>query len=240
MKFLKKGLIKTGGRNNRGKITSYHKGGGHKRLYRFIDFKFKFEQGLVISIEYDPNRSCKIALIKDIKTDKFFYIIAPLGLQKGNLISSDKIKNFKPGDFSFIQKMPIGSKIFNLELFPGQGSKLVKSAGTFAKIIQKQKKYSKILLPSKEQRLILNSCKAVFGEVSTSFSKNINKKAGRSRWLNKRPIVRGVAMNPIDHPHGGGEGKTSGGRCSVTPWGKLTKGKKTTLKLNKLITKRRC
>lgn len=242
LKSIKKKLIKgfsnTGGRNNQGKITSFHKGKGHKQLYRKISFKKNNEKGIVQSIEYDPNRTAYIALIK-LEDNKYKYILASENLKAGDKLNY-KFNLKQTGNTLKLKKMLIGTQIHNLELQPNQGSKLLRSAGTYGQIIQIQKKYVKVRLASNEQRLILKNCLATIGKVSNSNFKNIKlKKAGNSRWLGRKPIVRGVAMNPIDHPHGGGEGKTSGGRCSVTPWSKLTKGKKTVLKPNNLIIKRR-
>lgn len=254
-KLLKKGFSKTGGRNNQGKITNFHKGGGHKQQYRKIDFKQNNYEGKVISIEYDPIRSANIALIYDLTNKIYKYILAPDSLEIGTILNfniKSILKNktdenqlqmnkvYKiPGNRLMLKDIPIGSKIYNIELLPNKGGQLVRSAGTTASILQIQSKYAKIKLPSNEERLILNTCLASIGQVSNKFHNKVNiKKAGRNRWLNKRPTVRGVAMNPVDHPHGGGEGKTSGGRHPVTPWGKLTKGKKTVLKKNKLILKK--
>jgi large subunit ribosomal protein L2 len=237
-KKLTIGLSKTGGRNNLGRITSFHKGGGHKQKYRIIDFKRKEQKGLVIGVEYDPNRSSFIALIKNDITNDHFYILSPKDLKKGDVVESNKENLInKVGNGSLIRNIPVGTLIHNISLKSNKGGQLIRSAGTFAQLIQKDidSNKAKIKLSSGEIKLISLDCHASVGIVSNLNHKNKNLgKAGRSRWLNKRPTVRGVAMNPVDHPHGGGEGKTSGGRPSVTPWGFLTKGKKTrSVKKNK-------
>jgi len=233
-KNLNKGLVKQAGRNNQGKITVYHQGGGHKRLYRFIEFKRKYKSYIVTSIEYDPNRSAYIAYLSDINNKTNIYIIAPDGLNILDQIIGSKINisNMFIGDMFPISVIPTGTIIHNIELYPGKGAQLARSAGNYAQVLESfNSKYIRIKLSSGEQRLISKKCNAIIGRVSNVKHKLTNlKKAGRSRWLNKRPTVRGVAMNPIDHPHGGGEGKSSGGRPSVTPWGKPTKGKPTRLK----------
>ena len=233
-KKLKKGFSQTGGRNNTGQITHFKHGNGHKQLYRNISFKKNNEKGIIESIEYDPNRTAFIALVK-LENNDYKYILAPHGLQIGSIIN-ENINSKQIGNTLQLKNIPIGTQIHNIELKPNQGGKLLRAAGTYGQVIQLQNKYMKIRLASNEERLILNTCFATIGKVSNLKLKNIKlKKAGNNRWLGKRPTVRGVAMNPVDHPHGGGEGKTSGGRCSVSPWGKLTKGKKTVLKPNKLI-----
>ena len=225
-KGLTSGLSKTGGRNNLGRITSFHKGGGHKKKYRVIDFKRIVKAGEVQSIEYDPNRSAFIALNKT-SDGTYFYTLAPKDLKKKDLIESSE-SNFKIGNSSLIKNIPIGTLIHNVSLKEGKKGQLSRAAGTFSQLIQKGEKKAKIKLSSGEIKLVSLNCHATIGIVSNLDHKNKNLgKAGRSRWLNIRPTVRGVAMNPVDHPHGGGEGKTSGGRPSVTPWGFLTKGKKT-------------
>jgi len=236
-KKIKKGFSKTGGRNNQGKITHHHHGGGHKKKYIKVYCKNNIEGGIVKAIKYDPNRTAPIALIQQ-KNHQYYYVLAPSNLKIGDTINPLNIK--QTGTSHKLQNLNIGTYIYNIELKPNQGGKLIKSAGTYGQIIQKQKKYSKIKLPSGEQRLILNTCFANIGKVANNIFKNIKlKKAGNKRWLGKRPKVRGVAMNPVDHPHGGGEGKTSGGRHPVSPWGKLTKGKKTVKKKNKYIILKR-
>jgi len=223
-KKLIKGFKRLNGRNNSGKITVQHKGGGHKRLYRYISFnREKNIEGFVLKILYDPNRSANIAYITGKKNT---FIIAPDGINIGQYIeSSDKAK-LNIGNALPLNRLPIGSLIHNISLEPKKKGKLIRSAGTFAQLIQiVDNKYAKIRLSSGELKLILLTCFATLGIVSNSNYKIIKRgKAGRSRWLNKRPIVRGVAKNPVDHPHGGGEGKTSGGRPSVTPKGFITKG----------------
>lgn len=245
-KHLLKTLSQKGGRNNQGRITVRHRGGGHKRKYRLIDFIRPLETNIVLSIEYDPNRSAHIALLSNKEKKKQGYILAPNGLRVlDEIISSTERKSFiNIGDTYSIKNLPLGTLIHNIELYPGQGAQLARSAGTYGKILQPVgKNYVNILLSSGEQRLISINCKATVGSISNSLHKTKNlRKAGRSRWLNKRPSVRGVAMNPIDHPHGGGEGKSSGGRPSVTPWGIPTKGKPTRSrrkKTNKFIIKKR-
>ena len=242
-KTLTEGLNKTGGRNNTGRVTSWHRGGGHKRKYRIIDFKrVKHDvPANVERIEYDPNRSSFIALIKyqdGIKS----YIIAPQKIKAGDSIISGNKVDIKPGNAMPISSIPLGTLIHNVELKPGKGGQIARAAGTYVQLIGRDQNYSILRLTSGEVRLVLSSCMATIGSVSNSDNKNINDgKAGRSRWLGKRPHVRGVAMNPIDHPHGGGEGRTSGGRHPVTPWGKPTKGKRTrsNKKTDRLIVRRR-
>jgi len=219
------------GRNNKGQISSYHKGGGHKKMYRIIDFKRSLRDifGYVERIEYDPNRSSYIALII-YRNGSLQYIIAPKGLKAGDEIitSNSNEIDIKIGNSLPIKNVPIGTLIHNIELLPNKGGQLARSAGTYAKLIKKENNIALIRLSSGKMIEISNSCLCTIGEVSNDNVKNkVIGKAGRSRWLGIRPTVRGVAMNPIDHPHGGGEGKTSGGRCSVTPWGKPTKGFKT-------------
>lgn len=243
-KSLLKPLKKTGGRNNTGRITTRRIGGGHKRMYRIIDFKRdKINmEGKVTSIEYDPNRSARIALIK-YSDDELRYIIAPDNLKVGSTVISSDEADIQPGNTLTIGKIPLGAYIHNVELKPGKGGQLARSAGSSCIIVSKDDKYTQIKLPSGEVRMILNDCKATLGIVSNLEHENISLgKAGRSRWLGIRPHVRGVAMNPIDHPMGGGEGKTSGGGHPVSPWGMPTKGYKTRKKKNlsnKYIVKRR-
>lgn len=235
IKINNRGKLNSGGRNHSGKITHFRKGGGHKKLYRKIDFYRTNLNGIVVSIEYDPNRTANIALIFDPTQNNFTYIICPLGLKKGDFIKSGNSEN-KIGHSDFLSKLPLGSFIHNVSTLPGNKSQIARAAGTYAQLIEKTEKYAKVKLKSGEQRFIPLQAKATLGIVSNKAKNLINLgKAGRSRWLNKRPTVRGVAMNPVDHPHGGGEGKTSGGRPSVTPWGKPAKGRKTTKSTNKLI-----
>lgn len=236
-----KGLTKTGGRNNTGRITAFQKGGGHKRRYRFIDFKrTSNSNGRVVHLEYDPNRTANIARIFNLQTQEHFYIIAPKNLKIGDTINSGPNAEIKTGNALPLRYIPIGTLIHNISTEPKGIGKYARSAGSFGQLIQKTKKYARVQLKSTEQHLIPLDCYATVGIVSNEEHKTISLgKAGRSRWLNKRSNVRGVAMNPIDHPHGGGEGKTSGGRPSVTPWGKPTKGKPTSRSTNKLIIESR-
>lgn len=232
IKKLIKRYKEYGGRNNSGKITVYNRGGGHKQLYRLVNFKRNEKEGIVLGFEYDPNRCTFLAKLFNKNTNNYYYILAPSGLKiLDKVISSTKSNNiiYKPGNSYCIKNIPIGSLIHNIELMPKRGGQLIRSAGTFAKILYSNKKnFITVRLASGEHRLILLNCKATIGSISNENWRYTNfKKAGRSRWLNKRPKVRGVAMNPVDHPHGGGEGKTSGGRPSVTPWGLITKGQKT-------------
>lgn len=235
-KKLIKGFKRSNGRNNSGKITVQHKGGGHKRLYRLITFnREKNIEGIISKILYDPNRSANIALVKNNKNINF--IIAPEGLKTGQYIKSSEKAELLIGNALPLKKIPIGSLIHNISLYPQMKGKLIRSAGTYAQLIQKiDEKYAKVRLSSGELKEILLKCYATLGIVSNANYKIIKKgKAGRNRWLNKRPIVRGVAKNPVDHPHGGGEGKTSGGRPSVTPKGFITKGLPTRNKKKKKL-----
>ena len=229
-KSLIEKLVRKAGRNNYGNITVRRRGGGHKRLYRIIDFKRnKFGiPGTVSSIEYDPNRSSRIALIVYADGEKR-YIIAPLGLGKGDVIMSGPEADIKVGNALPIENIPVGSLIHNIELKPCKGGQIVRSAGTQAQLMAKEGKYANIKLPSGEVRLIHMKCMATIGQVGNPERENINiGKAGRNRWLGKRPKVRGVVMNPVDHPHGGGEGRSpQGNPHPVTPWGMPTKGYKT-------------
>ena len=220
---------KSGGRNSFGRLTSRHIGGGHKQKYRIIDFRREKTSipAKVASIEYDPNRSARIALLHYVDGEKR-YILAPLDLKVGDIVISGPEADIKPGNALPLRAIPLGTIIHNIELKIGKGAQLARSAGTFAQLMSKEGKYSQIKLPSGEVRLILQDCYATIGQVGNIDHENVNiGKAGRSRWLGKRPKVRGVAMNPVDHPHGGGEGRTSGGRHPVTPWGIPTKGYKT-------------
>ncbi len=228
-KTLTVGLSKSGGRNNKGRVTARRRGGGHKRLYRMIDFKRNhFEiPAKVERIEYDPNRSAFIALLL-YNDGKKSYILAPQRLAVGDTVVSSAKADIKPGNALPLADIPIGTIIHNVELKPGKGGQIARSAGTYVQLVGRDQSYSILRLNSGEQRMTRSECMATIGAVSNPDNKNIKlAKAGRSRWLGRRPSVRGVAMNPIDHPHGGGEGKTSGGRHPVTPWGKPTKGKKT-------------
>ena len=243
MKSLTSGLSKKGGRNNTGRITMRRKGGGHKNKYRIIDFKRSKVDiyATVERIEYDPNRSSHIALIK-YEDGIYSYILAPKDLRKGDKIISGEKKEIRVGNCMPMSGIPVGIDIHNIELKAGSGAQLARSAGSSTQIVGKSEGYVAIKLPSGEQRKIREECKATIGILS-NFDKKHQKlgKAGRNRWLGIRPSVRGVAMNPIDHPHGGGEGKTSGGRHPVTPWGKSTKGKKTrnNKRTDKFIIKRK-
>ena len=229
-KSLTAPLKKSGGRNNNGRITAYQRGGGHKRKYRIIDFKRdKFDiPAKVAAIEYDPNRSAPIALLYYADGEKR-YILAPLGLKLGDeVISSQKEIDIKPGNAMPISNIPLGSFIYNIEMKPGKGGQLVRSAGASAQLMAREGAYANLKMPSGEIRMIPVACLATIGQVGNVDHENITiGKAGKSRWLGKRPNVRGVAMNPVDHPMGGGEGKSSGGRHPCTPWGKPTKGYRT-------------
>lgn len=222
-------LKKTGGRNNLGRVTSRHRGGGHKRAYRIIDFK-RNKLGIparVSSIEYDPNRSARIALLVYADGEKR-YILAPVGLNKNDNIVSSDTAEIRVGNNLPLRNIPLGSTIHNIEMRIGKGGQIARSAGSSAQLVAKEGRYAQIKLPSGEVRLILLDCRATLGQVSNADHENITiGKAGKMRWLGRRPKVRGVAMNPVDHPMGGGEGKTSGGRHPCSPWGQLAKGKKT-------------
>ena len=243
VKKLTEGVSKSGGRNNNGRITSRHRGGGHKRLYRVIDFKrTKFDVSAVVErIEYDPNRSAFIALLKYDDGEQA-YIIAPQRLQEGDQVIAANRADIKPGNAMPMENMPVGTIIHNVEMKPGRGGQMARAAGTYVQLIGKDSGYAQLRLTSGELRMVPAKCMATVGAVSNSDNKNQNmSKAGRSRWLGKRPKVRGVAMNPVDHPHGGGEGRTSGGRHPVSPWGKPTKGARTRRKKKSddLIMRRR-
>ena len=228
-KTLTVGISKSGGRNNKGRVTARRRGGGHKRLYRMIDFKRNHFDipAKVERIEYDPNRSAFIALLL-YDDGKKSYILAPQRMAIGDTVISSTNADIKPGNALPLANIPVGTIIHNVELKPGKGGQIARSAGTYVQLVGRDQAYSILRLNSGEQRMTRSECMATIGAVSNPDNKNIKlAKAGRSRWLGKRPSVRGVAMNPIDHPHGGGEGKTSGGRHPVTPWGKPTKGKKT-------------
>ncbi len=228
-KSLLRPLKKSGGRNANGRITSRHRGGGHKRHYRLIDFR-RDKDGIpakVASIEYDPNRSARIALLHYADGEKR-YILSPLGISVGDNIETGPDADIKPGNALPISKIPLGTFIHNVELQIGKGGQIVRSAGTYAQLMAKEKNYALIKLPSSEVRKVLLRCKATIGRIGNTDHEKVSVgKAGRSRWLGKRPSVRGVAMNPVDHPMGGGEGRSSGGRHPCTPWGKPTKGFRT-------------
>ena len=229
VKGLTEGLTKSGGRNNYGRITSRFIGGGHKRTYRIIDFKRrKFDVvGTVERLEYDPNRTAFIALIK-YDDGELAYILAPQRIAAGDKVIAGESVDVKPGNAMPLSSMPVGTIVHNVELKPGKGGQVARSAGAYVQLVGRDQGYAILRLNSGEQRVVHGSCMATVGAVSNSDHANINDgKAGRSRWRGKLPHNRGVSMNPVDHPHGGGEGRTSGGRHPVTPWGKPTKGKRT-------------
>ncbi|MDE2459453.1 MAG: 50S ribosomal protein L2 [Rhodospirillales bacterium] len=229
VKGLTEGQHSTGGRNNHGRITSRFRGGGHKQSYRIVDFKRrKFDVTATVErLEYDPNRTAFIALIK-YEDGELAYILAPQRLKVGDTVVSGARVDIKPGNAMPLSAMPVGTIIHNIELKVGAGAKLVRSAGTFAQLVGKDQGYAQIKLGSGELRIVRAECMATVGAVSNADHSNQQiGKAGRSRWLGRKPHNRGVVMNPVDHPHGGGEGRTSGGRHPVTPWGKPTKGYKT-------------
>ena len=222
-------LKKSGGRNNTGEVTMWWRGGGHKRLYRIIDFKRdkKGIPGKVSTIEYDPNRSARIALVTYADGEKR-YILQPLGLKVGDTIVAGEGADILPGNALPLQNIPLGTMVHNVELKPGRGGQMARSAGAAVQVVAKEGDYVSVKMPSGEIRKVFRECMATVGQVGNLDHENVSiGKAGRSRWLGKRPHVRGVAMNPVDHPLGGGEGKTSGGRHPVTPWGVPTKGYKT-------------
>jgi len=237
-------LSKKGGRNNKGRMTTRHQGGGHKRRYRIIDFKRDKVgvPGRVERLEYDPNRTAFIALIVYADGEKR-YILAPQKLKAGDTVISGEDVEVKPGNAMPLKGMPLGSLVHNIELKPEKGAQMARSAGAYAQLMGKEGKYALLKLPSGEMRMVLLTCMATVGMVSNPDHGNTKiGKAGRGRWLGRRPSVRGVVMNPVDHPHGGGEGRTSGGRHPVTPWGVPTKGKKTRTRnksSNRLIVRRR-
>ena len=243
-KKLTEGLTKSGGRNNNGRITARHIGGGHKRRYRLIDWKrTKFDmEATVERLEYDPNRTAFIALIQYEDGEKA-YIIAPQRLKVGDKVIAGEKTDVKPGNAMRLKNMPVGTIIHNIEMKPGKGAQMVRSAGTYAQLVGRDQGYAQIKLTSGELRVVRAECMASVGAVSNPDHMNTNDgKAGRSRWKGRRPHVRGVVMNPVDHPHGGGEGKTSGGRHPVSPWGQPTKGYKTRTKgkaSDKYIIRRR-
>jgi len=242
-KTLITGLQKTGGRNNTGRITTRHKGGGHKRLYRIVDFKRqKLDmEATVERIEYDPNRTAFIALVTYTDGEKS-YILAPQRLAPGDKVISSARADIKPGNTMQLKNMPVGTIIHNIEMKPGKGGQMCRSAGTYGQLAGRDQGKAQIKLSSGELRTVNELCVATVGAVSNPDKKNTNDgKAGRSRWRGKRPTVRGVAMNPVDHPHGGGEGRTSGGGHPVSPWGMPTKGYKTrkNKRTDKAILRRR-
>ena len=229
LKQLTEGLSKKGGRNNTGRITARRRGGGHKRLYRKIDFRRNKTDipATVERVEYDPNRSAFIALLK-YEDGEHGYILAPQRLSVGDTVISGDKADIKPGNAMSLSSIPIGTIIHNVELKADGGGKLARAGGTYVQLVGRDQGYALLKLTSGEVRMVRAECRATIGAVSNADKSNIKLgKAGRNRWMGKRPSVRGVAMNPIDHPHGGGEGRTSGGRHPVTPWGKPTKGKRT-------------
>jgi large subunit ribosomal protein L2 len=242
-KSLLKNLKKSGGRNANGRITSRHRGGGHKRHYRIIDFK-RDKIGIpakVAAIEYDPNRSARIALLYYTDGEKR-YILAPLNLNVGDQVMAGPEADIKPGNTLPLSNIPLGTHIHNIELRLGKGGQIVRSAGTYAQLMAKEDRYALLKLPSGEVRMVLLKCNATVGQIGNVNHENINLgKAGRKRWMGKRPSVRGVAMNPVDHPMGGGEGRSSGGRHPCTPWGMPTKGYRTrkNKRTDKYIVKKR-
>jgi len=243
VKALTEGLTKSGGRNNAGRVTAFRHGGGHKRTYRKIDFKRRKWniEATVERLEYDPNRTAFIALIK-YKDGELAYIIAPQRLKAGDVvIAGDKV-DVKPGNAMPLKAIPVGTIVHNVELKPLKGAQMARSAGTYAQVVGRDTGYAQLRMASGEVRLVPDVCMATIGAVSNPDNMNeVWGKAGRTKWLGRKPSVRGVAMNPVDHPHGGGEGKTSGGRHPVTPWGKKTRGPKTrkTKPSDRLIIRRR-
>jgi large subunit ribosomal protein L2 len=220
---------KSGGRNNTGRITTRHRGGGHKRLYRIIDFKRdkKGIPGKVSTVEYDPNRSARIALVTYADGEKR-YILQPMGVKVGDTIIAGDDVDILPGNCLPLKKIPLGTQIHNVELRPGKGGQIARSAGSAVQLVAREGDYASVRMPSGEIRKINVECVATVGQIGNLDHENVSiGKAGRNRWLGKKPHVRGVAMNPVDHPLGGGEGKTSGGRHPVSPWGQPTKGFKT-------------
>lgn len=235
---------KKAGRNNHGRITMRRRGGGHKRLYRIVDFRRNKDgvPGKISGLEYDPNRSARIALVVYADGDKR-YILAPISLEVGMTVNSGPDAEFQVGNCLPLERIPLGTLVHNVELTPGKGGKMARSAGNSCQLLGKEGPHVSLRLPSGEMRRVARECRATIGEVGNEDHSNISLgKAGRSRWLGRRPKVRGVVMNPVDHPHGGGEGRTSGGRHPVTPWGVPTKGYKTRKKnhrTDKYIIRRR-
>ncbi len=243
VKALSEGLTKSGGRNNAGRITARRRGGGHKRLYRMVDFKRrKFDvPAKVVRLEYDPNRTAFIALI-EYDDGEVSYILAPQRLEAGDTVVSGEKADIKPGNAMPLASIPVGTIVHNVEMKPGKGGQIARSAGTYVQLVGRDAGHALLRLGSGEVRMVRAECMATIGAVSNPDQGNSKLgKAGRKRWLGKRPSVRGVAMNPVDHPHGGGEGRTSGGRHPVTPWGRPTKGAKTrhNKKTDRLIVRRR-
>ena len=244
VKKLTKGLNKKGGRNNYGRITARRRGGGHKRSYRIVDFKRRDKFGVpakVVRLEYDPNRTAFIALL-EYEDGEQSYILAPQRLAPGDTVIADERADIKPGNAMPLSSIPVGTIVHNVELKAGRGGQIARAAGTYVQIVGRDAGYALMRLSSGEVRMVRAECMATIGAVSNPDQANVKLgKAGRKRWLGKRPSVRGVAMNPIDHPHGGGEGRSSGGRHPVTPWGKPTKGARTrkAKKSDDLIVRRR-
>jgi len=234
-------IKKTGGRNSYGRITAWHRGGGHKRLYRLIDFRRDKKEipAKVASIEYDPNRSARIALLHYADGEKR-YILAPSELRVGEQVIASPSADIKAGNALPLRNIPTGTLIHNIELRVGKGGQMIRSAGGYGQLMAKEGKYAQIKLPSGEVRMVLQECYATIGQVSNLEHENISQgKAGRKRWTGRKPVVRGVAMNPIDHPLGGGEGKSSGGRHPCTPWGVPEKRTRKNKRTDKYILKRR-
>jgi len=229
VKALTEGLSKSGGRNNTGRISLWHRGGGHKRTYRVVDFK-RGKRGVpatVERLEYDPNRTAFIALLK-YEDGELSYILAPQRLAPGDTVIADEKADVKPGNAMPLANMPIGTIVHNVEMKQGKGGQIARAAGAYVQLVGRDAGYAILRLNSGETRMVPSECMATVGAVSNPDNSNVSfAKAGRMRWKGRKPVVRGVAMNPIDHPHGGGEGRTSGGRHPVTPWGKSTKGKRT-------------
>ncbi len=243
VKALTEGLASKGGRNNGGRITARRRGGRHKRLYRKIDFKRqKFDvPAEIVRLEYDPNRSAFIALLR-YEDGEESYIVAPQRVAPGDILVAGRSVDVRPGNAMLMENIPVGTIVHNIEMRPGKGAQIARAAGTYAQLVGKDSGYAQLRLASGEARMVPAACMATVGAVSNADNQNIKKaKAGRNRWLGHRPSVRGVAMNPVDHPHGGGEGRSSGGRHPVTPWGVPTKGKRTRgkKKSDSLITRRR-
>jgi large subunit ribosomal protein L2 len=243
VKALTEGLTKSGGRNNVGRVTAFRHGGGHKRTYRKIDFKRRKwnVEATVQQLEYDPNRTAFIALIK-YADGELNYIIAPQRLKAGDTVVAGERVDVKPGNAMPLKSVPIGTIVHNVELKPLKGAQMARSAGTYAQVVGRDAGFAQLRLASGEVRMVQDVCMATIGAVSNPDNMNeVWGKAGRGIWLGRKPSVRGVAMNPVDHPHGGGEGKTSGGRHPVTPWGKKTRGPKTrkTKPSDRLIIRRR-
>jgi len=243
LKALTEGLTKSGGRNNAGRITAYRHGGGHKRVYRIIDFKRRKWDvpATIVQLEYDPNRTAFIALIK-YADGELAYILAPQRVKAGDVVIAGEKVDVKPGNAMPLKSVPVGTIVHNVEIKPLKGGQMARSAGTYVQVVGRDAGFAQLRLTSGEIRMVPDTCMATVGAVSNPDNMNENwGKAGRSKWLGIRPSVRGVAMNPVDHPHGGGEGKTSGGRHPVTPWGKKTRGPKTRKKQasDRLIIRRR-